>query len=215
MISLQLGQEPPILIANAVAWGEEYALALRNGLRNPPERYRRNDIREALRRETSAKCAYCESTFEHVSYSHIEHILPKSRVPLLVCTWSNLTLACPICNNSKSSYYDENAPLLNPYADSVEAEVSFYGPMAIERSPRGKLTIITLKLNRAELLFERCEKLQDTLRILELLQVSGDNQAIKNALLTELRNRFGRNAEYASCVRCFVSAEGPRHGVQQ
>ena len=210
MIQIRLGLEPQILIDNALEWGAEYTEALQNGVENPPERYRRDDIRDALKCETRAKCAYCESKCEHVTYSHIEHIVPKSRVPQLVCTWSNLTLACPVCNNSKRGYHDVPAPLLNPYVDDVEAEITFYGPMALERTDRGMLSIVKLKLNRSALLFERCEKLQEILKIMQLIVASGSNRVVKNALVTELRDKAADDAEYASCVRCFVSDEGPQ-----
>ena len=205
MISIELGPEPDILINNSVAWGEEYFKAVKDGNVNPPERYRRDDIRDALRNETFKKCAYCESVFEHVSYSHIEHIVPKSRKPSLVCTWANLTLACQVCNTNKGSYYDESAPLLNPYTDTVEVELTFFGPMAIDRSDKAKLTISIIKLNRPDLLLKRADRLQDILRIIELITASGSNQAIKNALTEDLNDKLISEAEYANCVRCFVS----------
>lgn len=213
MISIALGPEPQILVENSLDWGQEYATALHNGHNNLPERYRRTDIRDALKIETSQKCAYCESTFEHVAYSHIEHILPKSRVPLLVCSWSNLTLACPVCNNNKGTYYDRTTPLLNPYVDDPEEEVSFYGPMAIERSERAKITIVTLKLNRPELLLKRHEKLRAVLRIIDLIVASRGNRALTNALLEELREARLYSAEFANCVRCFTNLESAAKGL--
>ena len=214
MISIALGPEPQILVENSVDWGQEYATALHNGHNKPPERYRRKGIRDALKIETSRKCAYCESLSEHVAYSHIEHILPKSRVPLLVCSWSNLTLACPVCNNNKDTYYDPAAPLLNPYVDDPEGELSFYGPMAIERSAKAKLTIVTLKLNRPELLLKRHEKLRDVLRIMDLILASRGNHALTNALLEELRETRMCSAEFANCVRCFTNLESAAKGLR-
>ncbi len=213
MISIALGPEPQILVENSTDWGREYANALQNGHNRPPEKYRRREIRDALKTETSRKCAYCESIFEHVAYSHIEHILPKSRVPLLVCSWSNLTLACPMCNTNKDTYYDPTAPLLNPYVDDPEAELFFYGPMAIERSAKAKITIVKLKLNRPELLHKRHEKLRDVLRIMDLIIASRGNQALTNALLEELRESRMCSAEFASCVRCFTNLEGAEKGL--
>ena len=213
MISITLDPEPQILIENSVGWGKEYETALQNRRNNPPERYRRKEIRDALKAEMSLKCAYCESIFAHVAYSHIEHILPKSRVPLLVCSWPNLTLACPVCNNNKGTYYDPIAPLLNPYVDNPEEDLSFYGPMALERSAKAKLTIVKLKLNRPELLLKRHDKLREVLRIMELILACGGNQALKNALLVELRESSMCDAEFASCVRCFIDLEGPAKGL--
>lgn len=214
MISIKLGSEPDALIQNAVAWGEEYSQALKDGEVKPQDRYRRNDIRDALKTETFKKCAYCESKFEHVSYSHIEHILPKSRLPNLVCTWANLTLACEVCNVNKGSYYDKRASLLNPYTDKAEVEITFYGPMAIERSDKAKLTISIIKLNRPDLLLKRYDKLQEVLNIIKLILTSGSNQAIRNALTEDLNDKLIPESEYTNCVRCFVSDEAKQNGIE-
>ena len=204
MISIQLGPEPQVLVEYGKVWGEEYERCIEDGDKVRPERYRRDDIRGALRVETHKKCAYCESIFEHVSYAHIEHILPKFEFPLLVCDWSNLTLACSVCNTNKGAYHDAAAPLLNPYSDEVELEVIFYGPMAINRSDRARLTIAKLKLNRPGLLFKRQQALYDILRIIELIASNIRNPAIKNALVEELHDRLGADAEYSSCANNFL-----------
>lgn len=215
MISITLGPEPEILARNSIAWGQEYAQALESGDAEKPERYRRDDIRDALRDETHRKCAYCESLFEHVTFAHIEHILPKSKVPLLVCTWSNLTLACPCCNSNKGSYYDEEAPLLNPYTDNPDAQITFFGPMAIDRSDKAKLTIAKLKLNRSGLVYKRLEKLREALRIMDLIMMSDHNQALKNALTEDLRGMLLPEAEHINCIRCFILDEAPHRGVEE
>ena len=213
MISIEPAPEPQVLSDYSTHWGEEYKESLENGDSSRPARYRRRDVRDALREETMGKCAYCESRFEHVAYLHIEHILPKRRFPLLVCEWSNLTLACQVCNTSKGDYYDEAALLLNPYVDEVELHVVFYGPMVIDRSDRARLTIAKLKLNRPDLLYQRQEALADVLRIVELVVASASNAPIRNALMEELARKTSKEAEYSSCVRSFVRAEGPHRGL--
>ena len=142
-----------------------------------------------------------------MSYAHIEHILPKSIVPLLVCTWSNLTLACQVCNTNKGSYHSETSPLLNPYIDHVENLISFYGPMAIDRDERAKLTISKLRLNRPELMYQRYEKLKSISRLLELIARSEGNEALIEALRSDLTEALEDAAEYASCSRYFIEAE--------
>jgi uncharacterized protein (TIGR02646 family) len=214
MIPLTLGAEPPILIENGAAWGEEFATAVEAGIRPLPARYRRDDVKDALRHETKGKCAYCESHIEHISYSHIEHILPKSIRPLLVCIWQNLTLACERCNKNKGDYFSEEAPLLNPYADDVENEVCFHGPMAIDRSDTAKLTIAKLKLNRPELIFRREERLREILRILDLIVAAQGNEAIVASLIEDLTDKLLATSEYTSCVRHFTEVEAPQRGVE-
>lgn len=212
LISILRGPAPEVLVANGELWGQEYAAALEAGLA-PPTRYRRDDVRDALRADTFGKCAYCESHMEHVSFAHIEHILPKSVVPLLVCIWTNLTLACERCNVNKGDYHSDAAPLLNPYVDNVETDITFHGPMTIDRSDRAKLTIARLKLNRPELLFRREEKLRQVLRVLDLMLEHNANAAIRGALAEDLQALLSREAEYANCARRFEADEGPARGV--
>jgi hypothetical protein len=211
VIYIALGPEPTVLEANGFTWGEEYDTAIQAG-GSLPHRYQHEDIKEALRSETHGKCAYCESYIEHVSFSHIEHILPKSLQPLLVCSWQNLTLACQKCNTYKGDYYVPDAPLLNPYLDPVEAELAFYGPMAIDRSDKAKLTVSRLRLNRPDLLFRREGALRTVLQILDLLTKASENKALVEALRAELQDKMVAAAEYASCTKNFISAEAPRRG---
>ena len=94
------------------------------------------------------KCAYCEGTIGDVAYTHIEHKLPKSKYPTLVCAWENLTIACPRCNTNKGNYDAPECPLLDPYIDHVEKEVAFGGPMALARGgARASATITRLTLS--------------------------------------------------------------------
>lgn len=212
MIPLSLAKEPPILTANREKWGEEYKAVQLSGVK-PPERYRRDDVKDALRGETHGKCAYCESNIEHISFAHIEHLIPKSVMPELVCAWENLTLACEMCNTFKGDYYSAEAPLLNPYTDSVSEDLVFYGPMAIDRSDRARLTISKLRLNRSALIFRRTEHLREILRILDLIAETTDNKAVQMALLEDLKERLGAAAEYTNCSRCFGLDEAPKRGV--
>jgi uncharacterized protein (TIGR02646 family) len=212
MIPISIGPEPEVLAANRDAWGQEYKDALAAKI-EPPERYRREDIRDALREETHCKCAYCESLIEHVSYVHIEHILPKKTFPELVCAWENLTLACPRCNGSKGTYYSAVAPLLNPYTDDVVAGITFFGPMAIQRTDQARLTISRIKLNRADLLFRRKDKLEEIEKLIALWIQAADNAPLREALTEDLNEKLGDAAEYTNCVRCFAGDLANDRGV--
>ena len=86
--------------------------------------------------------------------------------------------------------------------------------MAIDRSDQARLTISRLKLNRPELLLKRKDKLYEVLRIMELMIACGRNQAVKNALKEDLREKLLVAAEYANCVHCFVNVEAPQRGVE-
>lgn len=214
MISITRGEKPEILRRKEEEWTQEYIEASNRGQGKRWRKYSQSDIREALRIETRGKCAYCESYIEHVSYSHIEHILPKSERPELVCEWTNLTLACEICNTNKDTYMDEHNPLLNPYIDDVEELIDFYGPMAVHRDSRAQLTISKLRLNRAQLLFRRQEALQEILRIVMMMARSKVDLVVRRALAEDLLDKIGREAEYTSCRRRFLKQEAPHHGVE-
>jgi uncharacterized protein (TIGR02646 family) len=213
MIELELLAEPRVLAENGIAWGLEYEAALlASGVVH--YRYRDEAVKNALREETRGKCAYCESKIEHVSFSHIEHIQAKSICPLLVCSWTNITLACQVCNTNKGNYFSAEAPLLNPYEDDVEVQIIFYGPMAVERTDCAKLTISKLKLNRSDLLFRRGEALRGVLQIFQLISRCGDSEAMTAALREDLQERLESDTEYSSCIRNFVRAEAPARAIE-
>ena len=91
--------------------------------------------------------------------------------------------------------------------------MAFYGPMAIDRSDRAKLTIARLRLNRPDLLFRREGVLRTLLHILDLITRASDNRALEEALVTELQDRLMATAEYTSCALYFVEVEAPERGV--
>jgi uncharacterized protein (TIGR02646 family) len=111
------------------------------------------------------KCAYCESHIRHVDYGHIEHYRPKSGPqgrPDLCFEWTNLLLACGICNGGefKSDHFPEAAdggPIINPCDEDPAGHLEFrfdaqlglasvYGT-----TTRGETTEKLLGLNRLDL----------------------------------------------------------------
>ena len=114
MIELDRAIEPQILVANRETWTAEYVNWCRDPAEREPRRYAHPDIRSALEAETHSKCAYCEGTIGDVAYTHIEHKLPKSKYPTLVCAWENLTIACPRCNANKGNYDAPECPTSRP-----------------------------------------------------------------------------------------------------
>lgn len=64
MIKLSKVPKPQVLVDNAAQWTAEY-LACLNANQKPSDtiahRYNHADIKDALEKETSGKCAYCES----------------------------------------------------------------------------------------------------------------------------------------------------------
>lgn len=74
--------------------------------------YRAEEVKDALKTTQHSKCAFCESSFDHVAYGDIEHFRPKGgykrnaaekglRYPgyfWLAYEWSNLFYSCQLCN---------------------------------------------------------------------------------------------------------------------
>lgn len=213
MRKLTKDSKPAVLVANEVAWRVEF-----QGYVNPstgrigkgaPSRYRHQQIRDSLRSETSEKCAYCESLLRHVSFDHIEHILPKARRPDLVVEWSNLTLACEVCNTNKGAYHKPHAPLLHPYEDDAESEIGFLGPMAHANGhSAGYRTIRKCKLNRKALVLRRMTVLNQVEQLLRHASTLGDPVA-KEMILEEVEELAADDAEYASVVRRYLQARNP------
>jgi uncharacterized protein (TIGR02646 family) len=200
MIRLQKRAEPAVLAVNAAKWTAKFATD------NKLKHYAHPDIRSTLKEEAHHKCAYCEGRMEYVSSSHIDHIRPKSRFPELVCEWSNLTLACEVCNRNKGNYFEKDCLLLNPYLDDPETHLKWYGPMVTHRTPdRGRMTISRLDLNRPELLYKRSQLLCRAKLILDTIAMSPP--AVKKALRDELGKLCAQDAEFSAAVGSYVTAE--------
>lgn len=105
MIRLAKGEEPQILRDNRENWTTELLAAVaaddKNEIKKKTKRYNHPDVKDALKRETSEKCAYCEAKITVVAHGDIEHVSPKSLDRTLTFVWENLTFACQICNQKK------------------------------------------------------------------------------------------------------------------
>lgn len=162
MISLIKSSKPTILVEKEINWTNELLSFEESGEKVPnyiKGRYRHEEIKEALLKETYSKCAYCESKILHIDYGDIEHIIPKSIFPQKTFSWDNLTIGCAKCNQSKSNYYDDTLPLLNPYIDSPENQIIFQGPIPFAKPEcrSAYKTIKQLKLDRIELIEHRSD----------------------------------------------------------
>ncbi len=85
--------------------------------------YSHETVKEELKKIQHDKCCYCESKIPHVAYPEVEHFRPKGGCKQkagenvkspgyywLAYEWSNLLLACPVCNRKKGAYF----PLEDP-----------------------------------------------------------------------------------------------------
>lgn len=211
MIKLQKIDKPNILVENASLWTSEYCDCIKRG-EIPSEtlktRYNHRDIKDELIKETSGKCAYCESKILASSPGDVEHIIPKSKCPKLYVEWSNLTLACSRCNREgKKDYYDEQRPLIHPYTDEPEQEFFEIGEFLSGKTPKGQLSITKLKLNRPDLVEARKEKLQ---LLHTLLSLWANEQDPKRKKLQEsiLCRECTPEKEYSSTVKAYLLEKG-------
>jgi uncharacterized protein (TIGR02646 family) len=166
MIAVKRTRRPNILAQK----GAEWLLALQRA-KSAKERerarnkYRHAKIKSALVKLFHGKCAYCESHITHIDYGHIEHYRPKSGPrgrPDLCFEWTNLLLACGICNGGglKSDRFPgpaDGGPILNPCEDEPTAHLEFRFDSKLGLAsvygltPRGQTTEQLLGLNRPDL----------------------------------------------------------------
>lgn len=211
MIRLAKGQKPQVLEDHADEWRDE-VLELLAANEDPTPyqkgRYNRPEIKSAVIEETSGKCAYCESKILHVDFGDIEHILPKKERPELWFEWSNLTLACSVCNNKKRAYYDDSLPLVDPYEDEPEERIIFLGPLAraFPGDPRALMTERELELNRPKLIERRTERLDQLLALASLIEQA--DGPVKELLKKDFLKETGDEREYASMARTLAEYLG-------
>ena len=216
MIQLCQGTQPQVLVENGEDWTAEYVKWCEGPVGTGPKRYAHPEIRQALELETNSKCAYCEGRIRDVAYTHIEHKLPKRKHPNLVCTWENLTIACPRCNTNKGDYDIPECPLLDPYVDGVEAEVAFFGPLALPRGgARAGATITRIKLNRMDLLFARGEAITSLDRLLDLVERARDEPDVLRSLWLEIDEVTAAAGEFASACRHFLASQIAERGLNR
>lgn len=209
MIKINKLPKPKILQENDSAWTAEYLNALQNKtlltdkIKN---RYNNDEIKQTLIEETHGKCAYCESKLKHISFSDIEHILPKSQRPDLYVEWSNLTISCEICNRiNKKDYYNPNDPLLNPILDIPGEHLMSLGAILykIPGSRKGELSISILDLNRTELIERRTEKLNSFAMLVDKYSIE-TNEKIKAFLKEEIIRESSENSEYSFMLSSYL-----------
>lgn len=205
MRELIKGEEPCYLSANAARLTAEYKASRPDADFSP---WRHHEIKDALRDETFAKCAYCESFIEDVSPAHIEHIKPKSRFPELVVDWHNLTFVCGNCNTKKGNYFSDVEPLVNPYVHHPPTHFIFTGALIKGRltSSMGHRTIKRLGLDRKDLTLSRERHLEGLYTLLQTWQsATGDDKDMyRDTLLEEV----GPDQPYSEAGRAFLERFG-------
>jgi uncharacterized protein (TIGR02646 family) len=197
--------------------------------------YAHPDVKSALTQAQHGKCAFCESKVTHISYGDVEHFRPKAGwrqsdkrklnrpgYYWLAYEWSNLLLACTLCNQRfKGNFFPlkkatqrarnhlqdvaaEEPLVIDPSVDDPESFISFRQevPYAIAGNARGRATIKNLGLDRAALAESRRDRLAHIQALRTIVEL-GDPQ-----MAAEARNKLdqlkGDAEQYASMTRAFL-----------
>jgi len=211
MIKIEKNDKPKILEDNAKKWTDEYLTALEKQELVPnyiKYRYQNSEIKEALEKETHGKCAYCESKFKHIAFGDIEHILPKNKNarPDLYVEWTNLTLACEVCNRiNKKDYYDPSDPIINPIIEEPEQYLIACGPFIYQMpgKRKGELSISILNLNRTELIERRKEKIENLLPLVDKWKKE-KNETLKKLLYSQIKREAGADKEFSFVINSYL-----------
>lgn len=169
MIRVTRTKKPALLANKEAKWRKDIRSASTDAARKKAQdRYKHDDIKEALIEMFHGKCAYCESDITHIDYGHIEHFKPKGTPAYyeLAVEWDNLLLACGRCNGAENKgtkfpIADKGGPIVNPTTEYPSRHLRFdFDPElklanVLGISKRGETTRTILGLNRPKLLEHR------------------------------------------------------------
>lgn len=204
MIRLEKLEEPASLTRNKIKWTEDLLEAIAGGdtdeIKAKKKKYNQPDVKDQLKAETNEKCAYCESRVTVVAHGDIEHVTPKSIQPELTFEWENLTFACQKCNGKKS----DTEGLADPYVHLIEDHFFFVGHLLRGKSEIGRLTVMELELNRAELIDDRFDQLNVLADALEKI-ANEVNPRLKRLSIVALADHLDSlKPEYISMKRAMM-----------
>ena len=118
-------------------------------------KYRQDDVKDALEKMYNRHCCYCESIVGISTYGRIEHLKPKSNPQFYQYTfaWDNLHWSCEICNTSyKKTKWDFQNPVLDPAKDDIneflDLNLATGKYEAIGNNERAQTTIEHTGMNR-------------------------------------------------------------------
>lgn len=209
MIRLYKNDMPEVLTKNYKLWTDDLLQEVEiNGerIKSFEARYRHKTIKEAVKKETCGKCAYCESAVSAASFGDIEHIIPKSKVREKTFEWENLTFSCQKCNNKKLDYHSEEYPLINPYVQEPSNHIQYLGPVLFPKDCIGKLTVDKIELNRVELLENRKRRLEK-LKNLKKIHDRAMDESLKKQLAKEMQSYTEPCEEYSFMFSEYLKVE--------
>ena len=185
------------------------------------------DVRTTLHDMQSGKCCYCERKIRSSGpRQEIEHFWPKGAYDDKRNLWTNLLLACDLCNRHKGNKFpldNLGQPLvIDPTSDDVnpESELTFFTKfnnvdeyrllgqaVRVPGSARGETTIEVVGLSRNHHSKERRRHFVQVLlpwleRYTEARE--NDDEVEIEFLLDELGRHMESPAEYAGFARAFA-----------
>lgn len=209
MIKLTKSAEPEVLRNHGEEWTRTLLEKIGRGEKPTAaeaSKYRHPEIKAVIIAETHGKCAYCESKLRHIHHGDVEHIYPKSLDEAKRFSWSNLTLACEICNQNKSNKDPKVAHIIDPYETDPEQHMVFVGAFVYAKgTAQGQNTTILLDLNRIELVERRQEKVNQIMATFGTVFQSSLPAATKMAIIENIKkNDASNSAAYTAMVRTLM-----------
>ncbi|MCB9669862.1 MAG: hypothetical protein H6736_15745 [Alphaproteobacteria bacterium] len=137
------------------------------GLRPDKRQYAHPEILETLSAISAGKCFYCERWLSDDERT-VDHHLEVHAAPERAFEWSNLYLACDICQRKLPNATIPNAAVVDPCSeDGDPAEhLDFHEEVVIGRTDRGRQTIRKYKLDAESRQLRRLKVLKALLRLL-------------------------------------------------
>ena len=136
--------------------------------------------------------------------------VPKSFAPERWFDWSNLTLACDICNTNKGNFVGDHNTFVDPYSMDPRDHLQFWGPLIFPRagSEAGSITEKILDLNRGRLVEKRKERLENLLKHVEVIKRTASKE-LQKILAMNFRQETTDGREFAALSRYVLkSLEG-------
>lgn len=208
MIKVNRTTKPTVLQKYEKKWVRKIQASLQSGSKRELElavnKYQHKDIKAQLLKIFLGRCAYCESKYAHVDFGDIEHFRPKAKYPLLAVKWSNLLLACPLCNINKLDKFPK-PKLINPCVDNPTNHFSFNYDEYIGIAnvsgitPRGVITEQILQLNRYELIRHRSSHIR---KLFALAKFHAEyNNVEAKTLLDQALDESNPDSEYLAFAK--------------